>query len=294
MEIKKDMNKYAIVVLYEPDITNIKRLCKSIIGQGFKVILVDNSERAPLLNNFELDNCILISNKQNKGIAYAQNIGIKYALSYEADIITFFDQDSIVPNGLLANLSEPLLLNRLCITVPIPVEKWSGMEYPSQRLNKFGWPFDVFSKDMKEPVNVDIVISSGMTTSADVIKLVGYFDEDFFIDFVDIEWCFRNMNNRIPLYVVPEARMEHSIGDKTITFGPISVVMHSPIRTYYKVRNTFLLFRKKINILFVLRQVIPALIHNFLLIFFVKNKCEYFSYYIKGIMHGIVGRVGKL
>lgn len=288
------MNNFAIIVTYEPDINELSKLVNSIIGQNFNVILVDNSEINFLDDNFDIEGCKLLRNKQNLGIAYAQNIGIKNAILHGADIITFFDQDSVISDGLLSSLSEPLMKNRLYITAPVSIDRNTYIEYPSQVLNRFGWTSDIYSNKKNELVPVDIAIASGITTSSDVFKIVGFFDEDFFIDFVDIEWCLRAKRNGIQIYVIPGAIMEHSIGEKTISIGPIKFIKHSPMRTYYKVRNSILLFRKKIKFIFVVRQIIPAIIHNFILIFFVEKKMDYLRYYLKGIHHGLIGRTGKL
>lgn len=287
------MNRYAIVVAYEPDIFKLARLCKSICVQGFNVVVIDNSEKKPLGKEFGGETCKLITLERNMGIAHAQNIGVKYAISQGAQVISFFDQDSVISNELLTKLAEPLLHNQECVIAPVSVDKESGLEYPSHVMNYFGLPVNVYSKGQTSLVPVDIAISSGMTTSAKVFELVGCFDEDFFIDFVDIEWCIRSKARGIPIYIVPDAVMEHSIGDQTIRVGPVHCVQHSPVRTYYKVRNSLLLFRKKINLVFVMRQVVSALLHNLLLLFFVKGKLSYLTCYINGILHGMAGQVGK-
>ena len=45
------------------------------------------------------------------------------------------------------------------------------------------------------------------------------FDEDFFIDFVDVEWCLRCKKNKVAIFVVPDAVMEHEIGISSVKLG---------------------------------------------------------------------------
>ena len=290
------MIKFAIIVTYEPNINILNRLCSTIISQEFNIVIFDNSE----LERVEIEaiekccNCYLISKGKNMGIAFAQNEGVKFAKSKGAEIVTFFDQDSIITDDLLYKLEKKLIELKNCVVCPVSVEENTGIEYPSHRITNLGITKDIYSKTSKEIVEVDIAISSGTTMFVDTINKTGYFDEDFFIDFVDIEWCIRSRRLGTKIYVVPDAIMYHSIGQSSLRVGPLTIIKHNPVRTYYKTRNSFLLLRKNVNYLFALRQIIPAIIHNLVLIFLVRNKKEYLRCYLKGFFHGIIGKTGKL
>ena len=119
-------------------------------------------------------------------------------------------------------------------------------------------------------------------------------DEDLFIDFVDIEWSIRCKKNKIPIYIVPQAKMTHSIGEKSINFGIMRGFIHTANRSYYKVRNPFLLIRKShVPLILVIKEIVSALVHQFVCIFYVKNKSAYFRIYISAIIDGIKGVKGK-
>jgi rhamnosyltransferase len=287
------MDRFAVIVTYEPEMKTLETLCRNILKQGFCVIIIDNSEHDRITQSIKLENCSVIFNGKNMGIANAQNTGIKEAKVRGGRILSFFDQDSRVSETLLLQLSDQLEENSPCIICPVSINIATGKEYPSQTVNRIGWTNNIYAKETSGIVPVDIAISSGMTTLIDVIEKVGWFDEDFFIDFVDIDWCLRSKAKGIPIYILPEAVMEHSIGDRTLSIGWMKIIQHSPVRTYYKVRNSFLLLRKKTHLLFALRQICLAMFQNLILLFFVKNKQEYFKSYIIGIYHGIIGRVGK-
>lgn len=287
------MVKYAIIVTYEPDVRNLGRICNSISNQGFAIVIVDNSEKNHLTQSHFYTPIEIINNHTNLGIAKAQNLGVKYAESKQAEILVFFDQDSMVPCDLLLRLESALCTLNNSVVCPMSVDEKTNDEYPSHRITKFGYMKDVYAKNSEQLVNVDIVISSGTMTTMETFKKIGYFDEDFFIDFVDIEWCLRGKKCNVNFYIVPNTWMQHIIGDNNIKIGTMTIVRHSPIRTYYKVRNCILLFRKNIHPLFVLRQIIPAIIHNLVLCFSVESKKDYFFYYFIGIIHGILGKRGK-
>ena len=287
------MTKCVIVVTYEPELNNLKRLTQCAQNAGFTAIVVDNSEKCPVEPKDIGEDAQIVHMHGNAGIAAAQNAGIRRAKELGTRILGFFDQDSDADEKLLETLENALGMLGDCVAAPLAVEKDTLEEYPVQRLNRFGLPKDVFVKEEKTPQQVDLVISSGTMTTVDVFEKTGLFDEDFFIDFVDVEWCLRCKKAGVPVYVVPDAVLLHKIGNADVTVGDKKILVHSPMRTYYKVRNSFLLFYKKAGVLFTIRQILPAILHNFLLIFSGKDKGAYCKYYFLGIFHGILGIRGK-
>lgn len=287
------MLKCIIIVTYEPELKHLHHLAKNVQDAGFLPIFVDNSEKNPITKQMIPEGCKLVSMEGNEGIAAAQNAGIALAGQFGAEVIGFFDQDSHADSELIKKLSDYVENHEICVSAPLALEKDTLLEYPVQNLNRMGYPKDVFVKDAKEPQKVDIVISSGTMMRMQVLEKAGGFDEDFFIDFVDIEWCLRCKKTEIPIYVLPDAVLYHKIGNETIDAAHMEITVHSPLRTYYKVRNSFLLFYKKINVIFTIRQILPAVIHNLLMIFQVEQKKEYLKYYLLGICHGICGVKGK-
>ena len=287
------MTRCIIVVTFEPESENLMRLSKCVQDAGFIPVIVDNSTKNIVTQKDVSDGSKIVCMGFNAGIAAAQNAGIAYALDLEAEIIGFLDQDSDADCNLLNCLEAHLSENKKCVVAPVALEKDSLLEYPSQCLNQFGYPYNLYVKDCTKPQRVDIVIASGMMTTAEVIREVGTFDEDFFIDFVDIEWCLRCKKAGVPIYVIPEAVLLHKIGNDTVDIHAMKITVHSPIRTYYKVRNSFLMLYKKAGLIFSIREILPALIHNFFMIFYVKDKRSYLAYYFMGIIHGICGVRGE-
>lgn len=287
------MTKYVIIVTYEPEKEQLKKLTDCAAEAGFIPVVADNSRKALVSAEQVSEKTKIVSMHGNAGIAAAQNAGIEYALDHGAGIIAFFDQDSKIDSRLLKILEENLEKLGECVVAPTAVDMDSKEEYPVQKLGKLGYPKDIYVKGAKKPVQADLIISSGTMTTAEVLRKTGKFDEDFFIDFVDVEWCLRCRKAGIPIYVIPQAVLEHKIGSEEIHAEGMTITVHSPLRTYYKVRNSFLLFRKKAGVLFTLRQILPALVHNFLLLFHVKEKGNYLKYYITGIGHGIIGVRGR-
>lgn len=284
------MKVYSIVVCYNPDVDKLIKLCSELTYQKSKVVLVDNSFIS-LLTGMVNDNIELIHFGDNLGIAKAQNIGIQFAIKQKADIFVFFDQDSEIENGFLQNLIGSFSLSVPLVTSPIFFDKSKKFRFPSYSLTKLGLLKKVI--DANGDHHVDVIISSGSATNKKTIEIVGLMNEDYFIDFVDTEWCLRCKSKNVPIKVISNAKMIHAIGDKSIDLKMFRLFVHSPTRTYYKVRNAFLfLSNKHVPLLLGLKEILSALLHNFLVIFFVKNKKEYATTYIRAILDGIQGKKG--
>lgn len=288
------MKIYSVIVCYKPDVHNLERICKAILSCDTNIILVDNTENCYIHNISNRLDVELISLNENLGIAKAQNIGISLAIEKGAEIVVFFDQDSEIENDFIRKLTYKMGNNVPEVVSPVFYDKNIGFKFPSYRLNKFGLlkQFDVV--DDQTDYEVDVVISSGSAVSKATFDIVGLMNEDYFIDFVDTEWSLRCRAKGIPIRVIPSAIMKHSIGDKSIDLKFIRIFIHSPVRSYYKVRNSLLFYRSShVPFLMGMKEIVSALIHNFLTIFVVRHKWDYVKNYFQAIRDGLLGRVGK-
>jgi rhamnosyltransferase len=288
------MNIYCVIVCYHPSLVILKSLCQAVKADGGRVILVDNSESPSLTEEELLDSAILISLNKNTGIAHAQNIGISRAIFEGADIVVFFDQDSTIPNGFLKRLLSPISVGNPDIVAPLYLDDSSNTFLPSLRVSCFGISTEIHHNDAQFPYCVDIVISSGTAATKEVFVIAGLLDEDFFIDFVDTEWCLRCRSKGIPVRVVPQAVMRHRIGSSAVKVGPLTIMVHSPSRCYYQIRNGFNLFRKShVPRFFAAMQLISVILNRILLLFYVDNRMAYLKAYACGFRDGLLGVVGS-
>jgi rhamnosyltransferase len=281
---------YCIIVCYRPEIARVIELCNGAIAGGAKVILVDNTE-APYLQDDKLpDGCSLVALGFNSGVAYAQNVGVVKALAAGADILVFFDQDSKAGPGLLESLTGSLTVGNPEVVSPICIDDATNFVQPAERVNEYGFATKVYGAETHARYPVDIVISSGTAATREVFDIAGTFDETFFIDFVDTEWCLRCRSKNIPIYVVPTAVMRHSIGFGLVRVGPFTVLLHSPARCYYQIRNCFLLFRKShVPRVWAVRQLLSVTLSRTLLLFFVKSRSSYLKSYLLAVRDGLKG-----
>jgi rhamnosyltransferase len=284
---------YCIIVSYRPNVPRLLDLCEKLVADGAKVVVVDNTE-APYLDRGGLpDGCTLITLGYNSGIARAQNTGVHVALDAGADVLLFFDQDSKVEAGLLNDLIAALDIGVAEVVSPLCIDETTGMPLPAEVIGRYGWSRQVHRPGGAERYPVDIVISSGMAVTRLACETVGAFDDDFFIDYVDSEWCLRCRAKGISIYVVPNAVMRHSIGTRHVRLGRLSISVHSPARCYYQLRNCFLLFRKPcVPFLFALKQLLITVGNRTLLLPFVDGRLSYLKAYLRAVWDGFRGSTG--
>lgn len=290
------MSIIAVIVSYHPDSARISRLVISLQRNRCGVIIVDNTEGSGASGLLEVaDNCQVISLGDNFGLGYAQNVGISTALANGAEIVLYFDQDSEIEDGFVATLVATLTPDVPAVVAPTYWNAADGAELPSQRLNWLGVLSAQYSQGRTLPYPADVVIASGMATTAVTFERVGLMDESLFIDWVDTEWSLRCRRRGVPIHIVPAARMRHSIGGHTVRCGIIQLAVHSPARCYYQIRNGLLLLRRKhISSWLIFVEWSKLLLNRAFLLAVVRPRGAYFMKYILAIAHGLAGVIGKL
>ena len=85
--------------------------------------------------------------------------------------------------------------------------------------------------------------TSGSLLNLDAFKTVGPFEESYFIDFVDHEYCMRLNLAGYKIFKITKAVLHHNIGHNThkrkFLWFDLIASNHSPLRRYYITRNRF-------------------------------------------------------
>ena len=290
---------YAIVVTYNSPLEEIEEQYDSLINQVTGIVYVDNaSENVVELQKFhnkKQDKSICLYNEKNLGLSYAQNLGIAKALENKASHVLILDQDSILEANFVSNLLEEefdILKNgvKLGAIGPISINKLTNGQYPVSLIK--GLSIKRIYPET-ECVEASFIISSGSLISAAVLHDVGLMDESLFIDAIDVEWSFRARSFGYKLFITPNTKMQHLGGDRTISAKGVVLTNHSPIRQYYMVRNSLLLWRCSfIPIYYRIRIIAMNFIRIPAIIVFSSSKKIYFRYCIKGFVDGFFNRRG--
>jgi rhamnosyltransferase len=220
----------AAVILYNPA-ANVSNNINSYLQQVDYLFILDNSPATlsdnPFINNNKI---AYIFNNGNIGIAAALNKAADKAYRTGYEYLLTMDQDSIVPPGMVESLLKVICGdNKIGIISPL-------------HSNKFG----THLKNEKGIREVSSVMTSGNIISLDIFNKIGPFSEDYFIDYVDVEYCFRLKKKGYKILCNFNIIMEHNeanLSRKTIFNREFFPPNHNPRRMYYKSRN--LMFLRK-------------------------------------------------
>jgi rhamnosyltransferase len=167
---------------------------------------------------------------KNIGVGAAQNLGIAAARRMGSTHVLLLDQDSAPTPRMVETL----------------LRAGQSLTEAGQRVGAVGPSTNSEVAAGRPPVEVVMLISSGMLIDVSVLADVGDMDETLFIDQVDTEWCLRARSLGYGCYMT-EAVLDHVLGDETRTVWAgrsRSVSTHSPERHYFNFRNSVVLYRR--------------------------------------------------
>lgn len=81
------------------------------------------------------------------------------------------------------------------------------------------------------------VISLGSCVTLQRIKEVGLNDDSLFVDYVDHKWCWRALSKGFVNGITPRVTLTHYVGQQEYRLFNQLVIIWSPIRYYYQIRN---------------------------------------------------------
>lgn len=263
------------IVWYNPTFQNAQNIF-SYINNIDRLIIIDNSDYSniKLLSDSKLDNnkIIYFPNYENLGIAKAQNQGCMIALQERYKWALLLDQDSFFPE-----------INDYINIIDQNTDKEISIFCPNIEniQNKQGY--------------INATISSGSLIYLDDWKKIGGFDEDFFIDEVDFDFCYKIRNLGKKIFAISDVKMHHKLGNSfSINFFKfkIQVMNHTPLRRYYITRNRlYMMVRYKSKLFLYLFEIFRDFIY---IVLFEKNKSIKIYYTILGFIDFLKGKKGKI
>ena len=232
------MNIAGVVILYHPDIKQLSENINTYVHGLKELYIYDNSEiQTPgieaALNN--LHPCIKYQFfNNNEGIAKRLNQAVEAAMQTQYDYLLTMDQDSSFKPG--------------------DFEKYKSLIQKGDytKVAQFGincQPHITISSE--QPQEALTLITSGSILNLSLVKKVGDFNEDLFIDFVDAEFSYRVVQHGLINLMFSNILLNHALGNlvsgrSVLTFKKSLRIIHAPIRAFYITRNgLFLLFKHK-------------------------------------------------
>ncbi|TGL98136.1 glycosyltransferase family 2 protein [Leptospira barantonii] len=276
----------AVIVTFNPDFSNTLRNIQNLNSNEVPVLIVDNhsSNLQEIKSNKQKRN-FLLENDRNLGLGFALNKGIEYAKENRYSHVWLFDQDSFLE-------SESI---RIFLDV---VQKYETVPGVQSKVASFG-P-NIFDKVKDRNIyglpenavglsDAKFLITSGSLCSLKILNEVGWIRSDFFIDYLDYEWCFRANNKGYVHKIVTESKMSHSIGNESRNIlGLFKIAIHSPFRWYFLFRNGILMCRlPHVPMKFKLEVILKSGFRFSILPFFSKSVFGTYVHILHGIWDGL-------
>ena len=278
-----------IVVIFNPDMEDLIENIRSYIGDLNLLIIWRNStlssnEMGKYLSNEEISKIVYAGDETNRGIPAALNYATDFAAQNGYRYILSMDQDSKWVN--FRDFSEYI----------VNLEDANSIYGP--RVVSVGDNENIPCEDDNNLIEVDYVITSGTFCTAELLKKIGPVPEEYFIDAVDEEMCFRAKKIGVRVCKVTKGALLQNFGAHTQKkfFGKTVVVQnYSAFRYYYIVRNHIWLIRSNL----VSSKMARSIRHNYVIMPFIKvtlfekNKIRKLARMVNGLIDGYRDMRGK-
>lgn len=289
----------AVVVTHRPDPATLAEQLAALAPQVVGIVLVDNASPEPRLRDLcaGLPGVTLLVLPVNRGLAHALNAGIERARTLAgATRVLLMDQDSVPAPDMVQRLdavqAKLSARGKVAVVGPCFRDAREPADAPFVRI-RFPFNRKLHCDGRCTEIRCDFLISSGCLVPLAVLDEVGGMDDALFIDNVDLDWCFRATAAGYALYGVCAAGLSHRLGDtrKRIAGLPRGIVVHSPRRLYYMMRNRVLLYRRAYTPGRWIAQDVPRLIVKLLLFALVVSpRRKNLHCMLAGLRAGIAGR----
>jgi len=204
---------------------------------SFRVLLVDNASTddsvAQIREALPDPRVELLINSQNEGYAGGNNRGIAKALAAGADYIFVLNNDTVLDPACLKPLVEAMEHEPGLGMVGCPVFDVRFRDSPVYfwRADLFTGTTTRFSDSNAEFYlgDFDYISGAAFLIKADTAKRVGMFDARFFLDWEDVDLCFRVRRAGYKLRIIGKPGIHHLASQ--------AVKRMRPFMTFYSLRN---------------------------------------------------------
>lgn len=279
------MNKYCVLVLFNPIIPSFISNIQKLIGMGINIYVYDNSSTTEAYENLDVE-----SRNKIKYYSECKNVGLSKAYNTLLNVITqdctitgdidksyviFLDQDSELDANSINLLFDTI--NNSSADVFI---------VGGNPIRRDGTPY---RSDLSQSNEVSFVISSYSVYRISSFDTIGFFYDDFFIDHIDTDFCARVIKAGKKILKLKDATFTQPIGiNAYYFFGKYIFPIPATHRTYYQIRNVFLSYKRGgVNLSFLLKEFIIRLIMTILSGVNKKDLLQRAKYFILGTIHGI-------
>jgi len=250
----------AVIVAYHPHADRLGRLISELDKQVARMVVINNGPASSLTLQAR-PRLEVIQTDGNLGVAAAINLGVDRLRSAALEDALLLDQDSAINDDLATTLLEHLERERrdgrqVAAIGPSIHDHDDRQPAPFIR---FRLPLNQRLRQEEGCVACDYLITSGCLIDLAHWQDIGPMREAWFIDNIDLEWCFRARRKGYEILGCFDAHLDHRIGERHRLFGLIPYRRHDPERLYTMMRNRIFLYRSGAPFAFIVQDALRAI-----------------------------------
>jgi len=220
------MKLLAVTITFHPDINLLANNISRYLGCVEHLIIWDNGGDYDQLAQMKLgDKTEIMGVGKNVGIAYAANRAVEWGIKHGYSHILTMDQDSTWDN--FESYRDHIINSS---------QEGVAMYSPTIRIGSVTVDFKGIS-----------CFTSGAVMPLDIFKELGLYREDYEIDNVDTEFCYRCRAAGYKIEFLPDI-LFHELGHPKIIWGNRVAFNYSPYRLYHITRNELKIWKDYRNV----------------------------------------------
>ena len=237
---------------------------------NFRVLVVDNGSTDESVAHIRqaFPDVDILETGKNLGYAGGNNAGIAHALKEQADFILLLNNDTIVDPGILTAFVDAAsvypaagIFGTKSYYYSKPDTIWAlggKWDRSTTEITFICQGKSDNTASFFQPFEVDYVVGCALFCRVDVVQNIGMMEEAFFLNFEEMDWCYRARAADYLSYSVPSAKLWHKV---SVSFGGAE----SPLWKYFMTRNELLWARRHLPLRErirvaqkILRRIFPA------------------------------------
>lgn len=189
------------------------------------------------------DNFIVVKIPENRGYAYALNVGLKMGLELGVDYYWILNPDLILGERSLVSLLRVAQDNVTSIIGS------SVFSLSNENLDRVPWGIggfidsrgqvsmgDCLPKAGESVLECDYVPGCSMFLSSEVLSKISYMPEDYFLYFEETEWCLRAKAKGVDSIIASNSEVWHRVYEGKLE-EPFRVYFYNRARKLFLWRN---------------------------------------------------------
>lgn len=279
---------------------------EKLVYQNFHVFLVDNDSKdqsyeklraGQLSGAFNLQ-LTIIQSGSNMGCAGGNNVGMKAAYEQGYEYLWMLNNDTIVDQHSLTRLVDEMETDHKIGIVGSKIINMNNnlVWFAGGSINPYlgtSKPYGIDQQESEEfnmRKEVDFVVGCSMLFRRELIELIGWLDEDYFIYYEDTDWNLKAKKAGMKIVYVPDSLIYHKESSSTKSEEL------SPHYAYYLMRNGYLFVKRnnpKYKMIALLYMAYRIVKFHLLYVLNKDNKLKRSRMIFKGALHGLRNQIGQ-